>query len=94
MAETIYDVVVIGGGPAGYTCAIRASQYGLKAALIDANDVAVGIERQQSFVQRLEYGGHELLVDRHIQPDSRVAADLPRARDGNVISPPFHSLEI
>ncbi len=38
MAETIYDVVVVGGGPAGYTCAIRASQYGLKAALIDAND--------------------------------------------------------
>jgi dihydrolipoamide dehydrogenase len=29
---------VVGGGPAGYTCAIRAAQYGLKAALIDAND--------------------------------------------------------
>ena len=38
LAETIFDVVVLGGGPAGYTCAIRASQYGLKAALIDAND--------------------------------------------------------
>ena len=38
MAETIFDVVVVGGGPAGYTCAIRAAQYGLKAALIDAND--------------------------------------------------------
>jgi dihydrolipoamide dehydrogenase len=38
LADTIYDVVVLGGGPAGYTCAIRASQYGLKAALIDAND--------------------------------------------------------
>jgi dihydrolipoamide dehydrogenase len=38
LAETIYDVVVVGGGPAGYTCAIRASQYGLKTALIDAND--------------------------------------------------------
>ena len=38
MADTIFDLVVLGGGPAGYTCAIRASQYGLKAALIDAND--------------------------------------------------------
>ena len=38
LAETIFDVVVIGGGPAGYTCAIRASQYGLKTAMIDAND--------------------------------------------------------
>jgi dihydrolipoamide dehydrogenase len=37
-AETIFDVVVVGGGPAGYTCAIRAAQHGLKAALIDAND--------------------------------------------------------
>ncbi|HXB61452.1 MAG TPA: dihydrolipoyl dehydrogenase [Acidobacteriaceae bacterium] len=36
MAETtIYDVAVIGGGPAGYTCAIRAAQYGLKVALIE-----------------------------------------------------------
>ncbi len=38
MAETIFDVVVVGGGPAGYTCAIRSSQYGLKVALVDAND--------------------------------------------------------
>jgi len=38
LAETIYDVVVVGGGPAGYTCAIRAAQYGLKVALIDANE--------------------------------------------------------
>ena len=38
MAETIFDVVVVGGGPAGYTFAIRASQYGLKVALVDSND--------------------------------------------------------
>src|ERR1700691_3222556 len=36
MPETIYDVVVIGGGPAGYTAAIRGAEYGLKIALIDA----------------------------------------------------------
>ena len=38
MAETIFDVVIVGGGPAGYTCAIRGAQYGLKVALVDAND--------------------------------------------------------
>lgn len=38
LAETIFDVVVVGGGPAGYTCAIRAAQYGMKVALIDANE--------------------------------------------------------
>jgi dihydrolipoamide dehydrogenase len=36
-AETIYDVAVIGGGPAGYTAAIRGAQYGLKVALIDSS---------------------------------------------------------
>lgn len=31
-----FDVVVIGGGPAGYPCAIRAAQLGFKTACIDA----------------------------------------------------------
>lgn len=35
MAETIYDVAIIGGGPAGYTAAIRAGQLGLKVALVE-----------------------------------------------------------
>jgi len=35
LPDTIYDVAVIGSGPAGYTAAIRAGQYGLKAAIIE-----------------------------------------------------------
>ncbi|MSP93905.1 MAG: dihydrolipoyl dehydrogenase [Alphaproteobacteria bacterium] len=31
-----FDVVVIGGGPGGYNCAIRLGQLGLKAACVDA----------------------------------------------------------
>ncbi|MGD0191369.1 MAG: dihydrolipoyl dehydrogenase [Rhizomicrobium sp.] len=34
MAEQ-YDVIVIGSGPAGYVCAIRAAQLGLKTAIIE-----------------------------------------------------------
>ncbi len=34
-ADTIYDVAVLGGGPAGYTAAIRAAEYGLKVALVE-----------------------------------------------------------
>ncbi len=36
-SDTLYDVAVIGGGPAGYTAAIRGAEYGLKVALIDAS---------------------------------------------------------
>ena len=42
MAETLYDVAIIGSGPAGYTAAIRGGQYGLKVALIEADNVLGG----------------------------------------------------
>ena len=42
IADTIYDVVIIGSGPAGYTAAIRAGQLGLKTALIEAASVLGG----------------------------------------------------
>lgn len=35
MSDTPYDVIVIGGGPGGYVCAIRAAQLGLKTACIE-----------------------------------------------------------
>ena len=35
MSEISFDVVVIGGGPGGYVAAIRASQLGLKTALVE-----------------------------------------------------------
>jgi len=35
LPDTIYDVAIIGSGPAGYSAAIRAGQYGLKTALIE-----------------------------------------------------------
>jgi dihydrolipoamide dehydrogenase len=38
LAETIYDVAILGAGPAGYTAAIRAGQYGLKVALIERDE--------------------------------------------------------
>jgi len=38
VAETIFDVAILGGGPGGYTAAFRAGQYGLKVALIESSD--------------------------------------------------------
>ncbi|WP_420332450.1 dihydrolipoyl dehydrogenase [Roseibium sp.] len=35
MADTNYDVIIIGSGPGGYVTAIRASQLGLKTAIVE-----------------------------------------------------------
>jgi dihydrolipoamide dehydrogenase len=35
MAETNFDIIVVGGGPGGYVTAIRASQLGMKAACVE-----------------------------------------------------------
>ena len=37
-----YDIVVVGGGPGGYVCAIRAAQLGFKVACIDKNKIFGG----------------------------------------------------
>ena len=37
-----FDVIVIGGGPGGYVCAIRAAQLGLKAACIESRGTLGG----------------------------------------------------
>ena len=37
-----FDVIIIGGGPAGYVCAIRASQLGLKTACIESRGALGG----------------------------------------------------
>ena len=35
MAETKFDLIVVGGGPGGYVAAIRAAQLGMKVALVE-----------------------------------------------------------
>jgi dihydrolipoamide dehydrogenase len=42
MAETTYDLIVIGAGPGGYVAAIRAAQLGLKTACVEARDTLGG----------------------------------------------------
>ena len=41
MTDT-FDVAIIGGGPGGYNCAIRASQLGLKTAIIEMRETLGG----------------------------------------------------
>jgi len=42
MAETQFDLIVIGAGPGGYVAAIRAAQLGMKVACVDRRDTLGG----------------------------------------------------
>jgi dihydrolipoamide dehydrogenase len=35
MADTSFDIVIVGSGPGGYVCAIRAAQLGFKTAIVE-----------------------------------------------------------
>jgi len=37
-----YDVIVVGGGPGGYVCAIRCAQLGLKVACVEGRGALGG----------------------------------------------------
>src|SRR5262250_2746103 len=38
MAES-FDVIIIGGGPGGYVCAIRSAQLGMKTAVVERENL-------------------------------------------------------
>ena len=40
MSSTKFDLIVLGSGPGGYVAAIRASQLGLKTAIVEAEELA------------------------------------------------------
>src|ERR1700720_2487371 len=39
MADTSYDIVVVGSGPGGYVAAIRAAQLGMKACVVERDQL-------------------------------------------------------
>ena len=39
MADTSFDLIVVGGGPGGYVAAIRAAQLGLKTAVVERENM-------------------------------------------------------
>ena len=39
MADQAFDLIVLGGGPGGYVAAIRAAQLGMKAAVVERENL-------------------------------------------------------
>ncbi|MFW7268342.1 dihydrolipoyl dehydrogenase [Gluconacetobacter sp. Hr-1-5] len=93
-AETDYDVIVIGAGPGGYVCAIRAAQLGFKVACVEKRATLggtclnVGCIPSKALLQSSEnfhaaghdYAGHGIVID-------SVKLDLKRmmARKSEVV---------
>ena len=85
MPASPYDVIVIGAGPAGYVCAIRAAQLGLKTAVAEKEFLGgvclnVGcipskaLLRNAEIIRLLKTGGREFGFE-----TGEVRADYPAA---------------
>jgi dihydrolipoamide dehydrogenase len=79
----LYDVIIVGGGPGGYVCAIRAAQLGLKVACVDKRGTLggtclnVGCIPSKALLQsshHFEQASHEFAA--HGVKTGKVALDL------------------
>lgn len=87
----IYDVIVIGSGPGGYVAAIRASQLGLKSAVVEKSELGgiclnwgcIPTKALLKSAQVYKYASHAadygVLVEGAVKPD--LAAMVKRSRD-------------
>ena len=91
-----FDVIVIGAGPGGYVCAIRAAQLGLKVACVERRETLggtclnVGCIPSKALLQsseNFEEARHKL-ADHGVVIEGSVRLDLERmqARKGEVVA--------
>src|SRR5471030_335909 len=90
-----YDVIVIGSGPGGYVCAIRAAQLGLKVACVEKSATLggtclnIGCIPSKALLQSSEefHKAIHALKDHGVLVDG-VRLDLARmqARKGEVVT--------
>ncbi len=95
MSETAFDVIVIGAGPGGYVCAIRAAQLGLNVACVEKRETLggtclnIGCIPSKALLNSSEHFEAALhkLADHGVNVGA-VTLDLARmqARKGEVVS--------
>jgi dihydrolipoamide dehydrogenase len=93
MTDTLYDVVVIGGGPGGYVAAIRAAQLGLKTACVESRGslggtcLNVGCIPSKALLQsshHYESASHEF-ADHGVKAEVKLDLKTMMARKSKVV---------
>src|SRR5690606_41947813 len=90
-----YDVVVIGAGPGGYVCAIKAAQLGLKTAIVEKRDtyggtcVNVGCIPPKALLHATEM----LLEARHSFDGLGIEISEPKVRLEKLMAVRNHTVE-
>jgi dihydrolipoamide dehydrogenase len=83
MAESKFDVIVLGGGPGGYVCAIRLAQLGLRTACVETEQVG-GVCLNWGCIpsKALITNAHHYTKAQHLNEQgiklSDVAVDVPK----------------
>jgi len=58
MAETSFDIIIIGSGPGGYVAAIRAAQLGFKTAIVESKylgaSASIGLHPTKALLRSAE----------------------------------------
>ncbi|MFN3340678.1 MAG: dihydrolipoyl dehydrogenase [Dietzia sp.] len=96
MADTHYDLIVLGAGPGGYVAAIRASQLGLKVAVIEEKYwggvcLNVGCIPSKALLRNAELANTVLRdaktfgISGDVSFDYGVAHDRSRKVSGNIV---------
>jgi len=93
---TDFDVIVIGAGPGGYVCAIRAAQLGMRVACVEKRETLggtclnIGCIPSKALLQSSEryHQATHALADHGIQIEGKVGFDLARmqARKAEVVA--------
>jgi dihydrolipoamide dehydrogenase len=83
--EQVYDVTVIGGGPGGYAAAIRASQLGLKAAVVESDELGGICLNWGCIPSKAALRSAEVLTLFHHAKDYGISADNITADYGAAI---------
>jgi dihydrolipoamide dehydrogenase len=74
-----YDVIIIGGGPGGYVCAIRCAQLGLKTACVEGRDTLGGTCLNVGCIpsKALLHASHQLHEAQHNFPAMGLKGKAP-----------------